>query len=106
MNIITGVAFRFAKLIAEPSVKERLFNPDEIGDGSIAHLAGVFAAKEAVVKALGVSAGSWRSIHLTYLANGRPQAELLVPLKNPASCDLSIAHDGDYAIATFVALLR
>lgn len=75
-------------------------------------LAGRFAAKEAVMKALGTG---WRSgvrfidIEVVTASSGKPSVELrgkaaeIAGNQGIAAFHLSIAHDGDLAIATVVA---
>lgn len=84
-----------------------VFVEGEITDTATAeHLAGIFAAKEAVAKALGLPAGSWQKIHIQYAESGRPRIALAPRLKvTYTSCDLSISHDGDYAIAVAMFLI-
>lgn len=64
------------------------------------HLAGVFAAKEAVIKALvKQSVKSLKQVEIKHLANGQPQ----VVLKNKKKINLSISYGGAYAIAMALA---
>lgn len=86
---------------------------------SITKLAGRWAAKEAVTKALGIG---WRGVQYTDIEirrqpTGAPQvllhraaAQLVgdqgqeVPLAGDCQWQLSISHDGDYAIATAILI--
>lgn len=77
---------------------ERAFHPSERDSTEIEHLAGLWAAKEATIKALGMKAGDWLEIVITHSPNGRPFAAV-----NGRSVDISIAHHGDYAVAVAVA---
>lgn len=107
MELRTGVDLikiaRFKESAKDPAFLARIFSAEELEDNRLEHLAGFFAAKEAIVKALAVPAGSWRSIKLFNDPNGRPGVEFLPPVKAPVHFDLSIAHDGEYAVAFFVA---
>lgn len=83
----------------------KVFHRSEFGNKDTKHLAGIFAAKEAIIKAMSLSGGSWLKICISYQSDGRPIANL------PQNCqekfksfDLSISHSGDYAVAVFVAL--
>jgi holo-[acyl-carrier protein] synthase len=76
-----------------------------------ASLAGRFAAKEAVLKALGTgwSAGvSWRDIQVLNDAGGKPVAtvrgrtEALIRQAGITCIHVSLSHDGDYAIAEVI----
>jgi holo-[acyl-carrier protein] synthase len=73
-----------------------------------ASLAGRFAAKEAVLKALGTgwSEGlSWRDIQILNDGRGRPvvsvqgKADVLVRSAGVTQIHVSLSHDADYAIA-------
>lgn len=79
-------------------------------------IAGRFAAKEAILKALGTGLGggvTWKQIEILPDENGAPKARFsgavarkLAALaashdgtQSATHCHLSISHDGDYAIA-------
>lgn len=74
-------------------------------------VAGRFAAKEAVLKALGLGLGDMplREISIAKLDTGRPEVRLAGEAKRKAEelgakrIHISIAHDGGYAIAYAVA---
>jgi|AGTN01.1.fsa_nt_gi phosphopantethiene--protein transferase domain len=74
-------------------------------------VAGRFAAKEAVLKALGLGLGDMplREISIVRLPSGRPEARLAGAAKRKAEelgvkrIHISISHDGAYAIAQAVA---
>lgn len=72
----------------------KAFNSDELAKDTTEHLAGVWAAKEAVVKASGQTVKHWTEIHILYNSNGQPHAML-----GTVAYDVSIAHHGDYAVA-------
>lgn len=85
----------------------RLFTEREIAQGRnrnlSLHLAGRFAAKEALFKALGVPAGlSWQEVEVLRLASGKPKFEFtgrILELVTGKTVNLSISHDGGFAIA-------
>jgi phosphopantetheine--protein transferase-like protein len=77
----------------------KAFNPSELQKDSSEHLAGVWAAKEAILKAGGIQVGHWTDIHITYDDSGRPSATV-----GSEHYDISIAHHGEYAVA--VAMKR
>lgn len=70
-------------------------------------VAGLFASKEAVSKALGTGIGKvgWKDIEVTHTDKGKPIVTLspsvddLLDELGINRFDLSISHDGDYAIA-------
>ncbi len=77
------------------------------------HLAGIFAAKEAVLKAIGtgLSRGiSWQEIQILSKSGQAPQVELkgtaakIAKESGVGNVLVSLSHDSDYAIAHAVAL--
>lgn len=86
---------------------ENVFSVHELSNTpSTETLAGMFAAKEAVTKALGILPGQWKNIEITKKKDGRPEAAVVGCGKKIASRDISISHDGDYAFATAVFLIN
>ena len=84
----------------------KIFLETELASGdNPGHLAGIFAAKEAAVKALSIPSGNWLKIFVSREKSGRPKIQLLDEKYNIKNYDLSISHDGDYAIAIFMAYL-
>jgi holo-[acyl-carrier protein] synthase len=99
-----------AKLTETPRLKDRLFLDSETIDASIATLAGRFAAKEAVIKALSGDAGiEWHGIEVNKEASGKPVIRLHGSTAKIAlqagirNFHVSISHDGDNAVAFVVA---
>ena len=117
MKIIgTGVDLvevpRFQKAIKRwgDRMLRKLFTPAELSyaqshRSSAQHLAARFAAKEAVVKALGAPKGlglEWQDLEITRASSGRPQVSFCGTMKRWKGCEvhLSLTHTSDYAIAT------
>lgn len=97
---------RFQKILARtPAIRSRIFLPQEKQDASLEKLAGIFAAKEAIIKALGLKAGTWLKIEIAKDKNGRPGIRLTNPPQNIIGQDLSISHDKNYALAFAVFLV-
>lgn len=103
-----------AKLAETPRLKDRLFLDIETHtDGtaaSIQTLAGRFAAKEAVIKALSGNPGiEWHGIEVGKESSGKPviwlhgQTAKLALQLGVRKFHVSISHDGDNAIAFVVA---
>lgn len=74
-------------------------------------LAGIYCAKEAVLKALGVGIEKLeylKQVEITHESSGRPKVCISGRLLNIIqeigieNIDISISHDGDYAIASCV----
>jgi holo-[acyl-carrier protein] synthase len=92
-----------------PTLRERLFTPSE-ATLSVASLAGRFAAKEALAKALGAPAGlSWQDAEVVVEESGQPRFALqgtvaaAVVRLGADGVHLSLSHDGGFALA-FVVL--
>lgn len=61
------------------------------------NFAGIFAAKEAYFKALGTGiTKKLNSVEILHNENGKPY------LSGVANCDVSISHDGGYAVAAVI----
>lgn len=105
---------------SEGRLEERLFDEEERAycEGRAERAAGLFAAKEAAAKALG--SGLWgeaglgfRDFLIRHDSRGRPLLELSPKARAFAaqigelqSVDLSISHDGGFAIAFCTFLFR
>jgi phosphopantetheine--protein transferase-like protein len=96
---------RFRQQVGEggSAFLERIFLPGELPGKTLERLAGMFAAKEAVCKALNRPAGAWLGICIEHAPSGAPRAVLLVPDPGAFELSISIAHDGEYALAFAVA---
>lgn len=99
-----------AKLAETPRLKDRLFLDIETVDASIQTLAGRFAAKEAVIKALAGDPGlEWHGIEVGKESTGKPVIWLHGSTAKVAlragirKFHVSISHDGDQAVAFVVA---
>ncbi len=92
----------------------RVFTPNEVQQcrGKIARLAGRFAAKEAISKALGTGMRGvkWREMEIVQLRSGRPSvrlhgmAKLRAEQLGLSACDVSIADLAQLSIAIAVAV--
>jgi holo-[acyl-carrier protein] synthase len=92
-----------------PKLRDRLFAESE-RDKPLRSLAGRFAAKEALIKALGSSDGvHWLEIIVSNSAEGDPGFELsgetaaVVSARGINSLHLSMSHDAGAAIAFVIA---
>ncbi len=100
--------FRFSRSIERPGMVERLFTAAE-GDAPIERLAGRFAAKEALAKAIGAPRGLvWTDVEVLAEETGKPYfvptgtvAARLAEL-GVATVFLSITHDAGVAAAMVV----
>jgi holo-[acyl-carrier protein] synthase len=102
---------RFAAVLARtPALRTRLFTPAElVRDGEprpIASLAARFAAKEALIKAFGTSAGlSWQELEVVSDDQRNPDlvlhsgARRVADARGVSAVHLSLSHDGPVATA-------
>ncbi|NMB57514.1 holo-ACP synthase [Candidatus Beckwithbacteria bacterium] len=97
---------RIKKLLDKPSFLQRVFTAAELEDKRPEHLAALFAAKEAFFKATQIKLQKLNEIEIKKDKNARPYLSF-----NPknlkfkiSSCDLSLSHDGDCAVACVVIL--
>ncbi|MEA5052169.1 MAG: holo-ACP synthase [Propionicimonas sp.] len=104
---VTPVA-RFADAAGRSGLLARLFTEAEI-DSSMQRMAGRFAAKEALVKALGESDGlSWHDVEVGKDEAGRPYfafrgtVAARIAERGIAHVHLSITHDAGIAAAVVV----
>ena len=86
------------KSIKNESFLRRVFTEKEIEYcKGTENYAGIFAAKEAYFKAIGTGiTAPMTSIEILHNDRGKPY------LNGISNCDVSISHDGDYAIATVI----
>lgn len=100
MNIGTDIVkiSRIEKSIESEHFKTSVFTENEIKYCKKAEsFAGIFAAKEAYLKALGTGINcKLNTIEIAHFENGKPY------LSNIPNSDLSISHDGEYAIAVVI----
>ena len=101
---------RFERAVARtPKLRDRLFAESERGL-PLRSLAGRFAAKEALIKALGESTGiRWHDMEVVSDAHGNPSLRLsgaaaaLAEARSIARLHLSMSHDAGAAVAMVVA---
>ncbi len=104
IDIVEIERFR-EKLEANPKLRDRLFTRGEVEycgkfSDPVPHLAGTFAAKEAVIKTLGRNPG-WRKIEVRRRENGAPEVYLE---ETHLKGSLSISHTHHTAVAVFLLL--
>ncbi|MBX3099221.1 MAG: holo-ACP synthase [Salinibacterium sp.] len=101
-------------LIRTPALKDRLFAPSEqVRDGApmpLRSLAARFAAKEALIKALGDSSGvAWHDMRVVSDELGNPGIELhkstkaIADSRGITAIHVSMSHDAGFAIAYVIA---
>ncbi len=72
----------------------KAFSQSELENQNIQHLAGLWAAKEAVIKAALVPPRHLSDIEITHDASGRPRG-----IVEAQHFEISISHNGDYVVA-------
>jgi holo-[acyl-carrier-protein] synthase len=118
--IKTGIDLIRTNRLAEvnPSIRERfirrVFTPAEQAQArdDDETLSGIFAAKEAVSKALGTGIGkvAWQDIEILHEPSGEPlvllhgNARLVAEMKGLRHWSVSITHDGGLAAAVAAAI--
>jgi len=98
---------RIEKLINKYGLELKFLNEDEKYTNKPESIAGIFATKEAFSKALGTGIGkefSFKDISVLKDAKGKPYIKLNSPLP-VLNSDLSISHDGGFAIAAVIVEL-
>jgi len=105
-DIVSLAKFKRSAQRSKPRFLGKIFSSSELaGTASVESLAGMFAAKEAVIKALELKAGDWHKIEIVKNKSGRPEIMLRGINREIASHDISISHDREYAIAFAVFLI-
>jgi holo-[acyl-carrier protein] synthase len=101
-------------LIRTPALLDRLFaDSEQVKEGkpmALRSLAGRFAAKEALIKALGDSTGvQWHDMRVVSDALGNPGFELhdstkaIAAARGITAIHLSMSHDAGFAVAYVIA---
>ena len=92
---------RFFKI--DKKVLSRIFHKSELKKPKPETLAGIFAVKESCKKVFNEL--QWKDIEIKKKRNGKPIL-VLDKKMDVMSYDLSISHDGEYAMAVAVFLLK
>jgi holo-[acyl-carrier protein] synthase len=113
MLIGTGVDITEVKRLREAVEKwgnaflDRVFTKEELENaktrGSLyQHLAGRFAAKEAVFKAMGDAELSWKDVEILNDSEGKPYCQILNGRGKKIDVHISISHVKNYAVANAI----
>jgi phosphopantetheine--protein transferase-like protein len=86
-----------AALARTPTLAQKTFTPTERKATSPQSLAGIWAAKEAMIKALGLTLRDMSRLEIKKDPRGGPYG--LIDGKRVSQLAISISHDGDYAFA-------
>jgi len=91
-------------LLENAEAVQKVFYPSELRSATPEHAAGVFAAKEALFKALGKQP-DWLAVEVINDESGKPYLRLSADIEKKYKASLSISHEKDYAVA-FVVLVE
>lgn len=94
IDLVSIQEFKHQRELGGEAFLRRAFHTSERSNDTAEHLAGIWAAKEAVMKATGLAAGHWLDITISYADSGKPMATVAGRL-----VEISIAHHKDYAVA-------
>ena len=109
MQIKTGIDIvhipRMLSLQQNQETLAKLFHPSELQPLTLEHLAGIFAVKEAFFKAI-EGKPKFLDVEIKKSKQGKPSLIISPEFsKNMLSCDVSISHEKEYAIAHVVVML-
>lgn len=90
---------RISKNLSNPLFVKKVFLPNELKNHEKSKLIGIFALKEAFMKAIGKKV-DWKTIEIQAKPGKKP--EVLVNNYKMKSIDASLSHDGDYTMAIVV----
>lgn len=115
IDLVEIERFRQLKPEIQKRFYRRVFTPAELEHigSSFERAAGMFAAKEAVVKALGCGIGpvSWQDVEIDHQADGNPllclhnAADKIAANMGIAQWSISISHTRQHATAIAIALI-
>ena len=84
-----------------------LFSAQELANNdNLQSLSGLFAVKEAIIKAVNLDVGSWKNIEIIKRDSGKPEAFVERLKLDILSQDISISHDGEYTMAVACFLIH
>lgn len=102
---------KMKKMLQNEAALKRVFHSSELEttnkkSNTAEHLAGIFAAKEALFKAIGTTP-QWLDVEVIHEISGKPKLNYSSDLTQKIQeADVSISHDEDYAIASVVLILK
>ena len=105
-DIISISVFRERLNEAGDLLPDRIFHPSERVGATVERLAGLFAAKEAAFKALGIPAGNWQQLCIDHEASGAPIIRFVESQPWVKEITVSISHSGDFAFSVVAAVVE
>lgn len=99
---------RIKRILQKEHILNKIFTKAEIENQTIETIAGIYAAKEATIKALhlGINSINLTDIEILHEPNGAPYITFHNELKklNESQFSLSISHEHEYATAIVISL--
>lgn len=96
-----------AKFTQNTSLLNKIFTIHELNQAhTLPSLAGRFAVKEAVIKALDLIPGCWLEIEISSGITGKPFVKVAQNKYLLESSEISISHDGEYAMAVAIFMVE
>jgi phosphopantetheine--protein transferase-like protein len=84
-----------------------MFTEHELNQAhTLQSLAGRFAVKEAVIKALDLMPGCWLEIEISNSSTGKPTVRVAQNKYILANSEISISHDGEYVMAVAIFMIE
>jgi phosphopantetheine--protein transferase-like protein len=103
-DLVCISTFTESVINGKQALLDRLFTPHEQSWAqTYESLAGIFAAKEAFLKASGMMCLAWIDIEVFKQQTGKPCMRV-VGISQQLQIDVSISHDGDYAMASVLCV--
>lgn len=102
IDIVSITEFQKRITQSEGKLLSKLFAPEESEGRDTTSLAGLFAAKEAAIKAGLLEVGKWLDIKILREQNQAPQVYSAATGEVIEGVSLSISHAGDTAVAVVV----
>ena len=105
-DLVQMPSFQRQFIRTEPRGLETVFWPAEYTGQPLESLAGIFAAKEAVCKALSMPLGLRLDLCVEDAPSGEPLLRRVRDLPEVETTQVSIAHAGDHALACVLVQTR
>lgn len=108
IDILSKTRFLESVASGKEAFLEKIFTPQELRSNTHEQLASMFCLKEAVHKTFELIPGSWHSIHLRRLENGKISCTISPDILSVSivSLDTSISHEDEIIVAVTSAIVE
>ncbi len=108
IDILNRLRFETAVTCGGQNFLERTFLPQELRQNTAFQLVSIFCVKEALIKALELSADSWRRISTNRDSSGKIRCSFISErtAAKIISLDVSVSHDEPWVIAVAVVVVK